>query len=282
VTRTLAVEREGCRLHARLGGSGPPVVLIQGVGLHGDGWLPQVAALEPAYTCLRVDNRGIGASLPIGAPPTVERMAEDVRALMDAAGWADAHVVGHSLGGLVGMALALASPGSVRSLALLCTGAAGRDLVALSWWSFGIGVRMKVGPRRQRRRAFLEMVLPAAHLTGADRDAIAASLAPLFGYDLADQPVIALQQAAAARSFSAADRLHELPRVPTTVVTGSEDRVARPERGAALARALPHARHVELAGGAHGLTIHLADAVNEVLRAHLDGAERRLGVADPA
>jgi len=282
VTRTLEVEREDCRLTAKLGGSGPPVVLIQGVGLHGDGWLPQVAALEPAYACLRVDNRGIGASLPIGAPLSVERMAGDVRALMDAAGWDDAHVVGHSLGGLVGLELALASPRSVRSLALLCTGAAGRDLVQLTWWSFRIGLRMKIGPRHLRRRAFLEMVLPAAHLDGADHAALAAAWAPLFGYDLADQPLISLQQAAAARAYSAAERLHELPQVPTTVVTGSEDRVSRPEHGADLARRLPHARHVELAGGAHGLTIHLADEVNEVLRAHLERAEGRLGVADPA
>lgn len=275
MTRTLEVERQGCRLTAKVSGSGPPVVLIQGVGLHGDGWLPQVAALEQAYTCLRLDNRGIGRSLPIGSALSVEQMAGDVRALMDAAGWDDAHVVGHSLGGLVGLALALESPRRVRSLALLCTGAAGRDLVTLSWWSFRIGVRMKMGPRSHRRRAFLEMVMPASSLWGADHEAIAASLAPLFGYDLADQPLISLKQAAAARSFSAADRLDELPAVPTVVVTGAEDRVSLPAHGAALARRLPHARYVELPGGAHGLTIHCADEVNELLREHLGRAEGR-------
>jgi pimeloyl-ACP methyl ester carboxylesterase len=98
--------------------------------------------------------------VPIGSSLSVEQMSADVAALMDAAGWDDAHVVGHSLGGLVGLELALTTPDRVRSLALLCTSGAGRDLVQLSWWSIRIGLRMKIGPRRHRRRAFLEMVMP--------------------------------------------------------------------------------------------------------------------------
>jgi len=271
------VEQQGCRLSATVSGSGPPVVFIQGVGLHGDGWLPQVSRLDRAYACMRFDNRGIGRSLPLGSALSVERMAEDVRALMDAAGWGDAHVVGHSLGALVALELALGSPRRVRSLALLCASAAGRDLVRLSWWSLWVGLRMKVGQRPQRRRAFLEMVMPASSLIDADHEAMAASLAPLFGYDLADQPPIALRQAAAARAYSAAQRLGGLPAVPTMVMTGAEDRVARPEHGALLARRVRHARLVELPGGAHGLTIHQADQVNDILGQHLAAAEEDRG-----
>jgi len=224
------VEQQGCRLAATVSGSGPPVVFIQGVGLHGDGWLPQVSWLDRAYACMRFDNRGIGKSQPLGARLSVERMAEDVRALMDAAGWDDAHVVGHSLGALVALELALGSPRRVRSLALLCATAAGRDLVRLSWWSLWVGLRMKVGPQPRRRRA-----------------------------------------------YSAAERLDALPDVPMIVVTCSEDRVARPEHGAALARRLRHAHHVELSGAAHGLTIHRADEVNDLLEQHLAAAEEDRG-----
>ena len=206
-TLRFELEREGCRLSATVSGSGPPLVLIHGVGVHGDGWLPQVKRLERSYTCMRFDNRGIGRSQPIGSPLSVERMAADVGALMDAAGWEDAHVVGHPLGGLAGVELALTAPHRIRSLALLCTSAAGRDLVQMSRWSIWIGLRMKLGPRRQRRRAFLEMVLPASSERRRAHDEVAASLAPLFGYDLADQPLISLKQAAATRSYSAVDRL---------------------------------------------------------------------------
>jgi pimeloyl-ACP methyl ester carboxylesterase len=282
VTHVHEVERLGCRLTATVSGSGPRVVFVHGVGVHGDGWLPQVSALDREFTCLRLDNRGIGRSLPLGAKLSVEQMTADVLALMDAAGWDDAHVVGHSLGGLVALETALSSPRRVRSLALLCTSAAGRDLVRLTWWSFRIGLRMKVGPRQRRRRAFVEMVMPASNLVDADLDEIAASLAPLFGYDLADQPVIALHQAGAARSYSAADRLRELPAVPMMVITGTEDRVALPAYGAALAHGLGRARHVEVVGGGHGLTIHRADEVNDVLREHLSAAEVVAGASGAA
>ncbi len=74
------VEQQGCRLAATVSGSGPRVVFIQGVGLHGDGWLPQVSWLDRAFACMRFDNRGIGKSQPLGSALSVERMAEDVRA----------------------------------------------------------------------------------------------------------------------------------------------------------------------------------------------------------
>jgi pimeloyl-ACP methyl ester carboxylesterase len=279
MTQYLEVVRSGCRLNAQVGGNGPRVVLIQGVGVHGDGWLPQVARLGQEFSCMRIDNRGIGRSIPAGPSISVEQMTADVASLMDAAGWDDAHVVGHSLGGLVALELALSAPRKVKSLALLCTSASGRDLVRMSWWTIWIGIRMKVGPRRSRRRAFLEMVMPRSSLRSANRDDLAAALAPLFGYDLAKQPTIALKQAAAARSYSAENRLGELPRMPTIVISGSDDRVALPMHGAALARRIRDARYVELAGAAHGLTIHHADEVNAILLHHLRAAEE---VRDPS
>jgi pimeloyl-ACP methyl ester carboxylesterase len=242
MTQQLEVERSGCRLHAQVSGNGPRVVLIQGVGVHGDGWLPQVRRLGQEFCCMRIDNRGIGRSMPAGSSISVEQMTEDVGSLMDAAGWDEAHIVGHSLGGLVALELALSAPHRVKSLALLCTSASGRDLVRMTWWTMSIGLRMKVGPRRSRRRAFLEMVMPRSSLSGADHDDLAASLAPLFGYDLANQPIFAFKQAAAARSYSAENRLGELSGTPTIVMTGSHDRVALPKHGAALAARIRNAR----------------------------------------
>ena len=82
---------------------------------------------------------GDGGSQPCSVPITVEQMAEDARALMDAHGWDSAHVVGHSLGGLVALHLALSDRTRVRSLSLLCTFACGRDATRLSWGMFWLG-----------------------------------------------------------------------------------------------------------------------------------------------
>lgn len=96
--RTLAYA--GCRLSYRVLGEGPTVLLIQGVGVHGDAWWPQVELLSERYRCLWFDNRGLGRSQPRGVALSVRQMADDTRALMDAEGWTSAHVVGHSLDGL--------------------------------------------------------------------------------------------------------------------------------------------------------------------------------------
>ncbi len=58
-----SVEHNGCQLAYDVRGNGPPVLFIQGVGVHGDGWLPQVDALSATYTCVSFDNRGM-AGIP--------------------------------------------------------------------------------------------------------------------------------------------------------------------------------------------------------------------------
>jgi pimeloyl-ACP methyl ester carboxylesterase len=271
---TAVVEHRGCRLTYRVRGEGPPVLLIQGVGVHGDGWQPQVEALAARYRCLTFDNRGVGRSLPLGTRLSVAQMADDARTLMDAEGWQSAHVVGHSLGGLIALELALATPARVRSLALLCTGARGRDLVRLSWWALGVGVRTRLGTRRGRRSAFLEIVMPPAVLAAADRDDLAQRLAPIFGYDLADQPWVAIKQTAATRLYDATQRLGELAGFPTLVVSAAHDRIAPAALGRALAAGIPGSRYEEVADAAHGLTVQFAERVNGLLLEHLDGAGR--------
>ena len=268
-TPTHNIEHKGCRLHWKVRGEGPPVVLVQGVGVHGDGWLPQVEALESRYSCLTFDNRGMGASQPLGVKLSVEQMAEDTLALMDAQGWSSAHVIGHSLGGLIAQHLALSARERVRSLALLCTFPRGRDATRLSPWMAWVGLRTRVGTRRMRRHAFLQLVMPPAELRHADRDALAAQLAPLFGHDLATQPPVVMKQLAAATAYDATPRLPELAGLPTLVVSAAHDRIAPPASGRAIAQGIPDARYVEFPEASHGLPIHQADQVNALLLKHL-------------
>jgi pimeloyl-ACP methyl ester carboxylesterase len=252
------------------------VVLIQGVGVAGSGWTPQVRALSAGFTCLTFDNRGMGASQPIGtAPVSVRQMADDTRWLMSELGWESAHLVGHSLGGPVALELALTHPARVRSLSLLCTLARGRDATRLTWRMLWLGMRSRIGPRRARRHAFLRIVMPPDALEGADRDALAAELAPLFGHDLADQPPIVMKQLAALRAYDATARLGEITGTPTLVMSAAHDPIAPPRHGRALAESVPGARYVEFADASHGLPIQHAARVNELLLEHLRGVDMR-------
>jgi pimeloyl-ACP methyl ester carboxylesterase len=267
------VEVEGCRLFFTLMGVGPPIVFIQGVGVCGSGWLPQVRELRSRFTCLCFDNRGMGASQPAGQPISVARMAADARALMDHLGWDSAHVVGHSLGGPVALDLAFGRPRRVRSLALLCTISRGADATRMSRQMLWIGLRSRIGPRRARRRAFMEIVMPPGWASRAEADHVAADLAELFGHDLADQPPIVAQQLGALRRYDATSRLGELEGIPALVMSAAHDPIAPPRFGEALAAALPGARYVEFPDAAHGLPIQHAAAINALLAEHIDHAE---------
>lgn len=260
------LEHRGCRLAYRVCGIGPRVLFIQGTGLHGDGWRPQMDDLAKRYQCLSFDNRGVGKSQPCGEAITVRQMAEDALVLMDAQGWDSAHLVGHSLGGLVALHLALNARTRVRSLSLLCTFARGREATRLSWEMFWLGLRTYLGTRRMRRRAFTQFVLPP-ELPG-DRDAWAERLAPIFGHDLADHPPAVMKQMAAMRAYDATPHLHQLAGLPTLVVGARHDRIARPDVVRALASGIPGCRLVEFGDAAHGVTIQCADRINALLDEH--------------
>lgn len=270
------IDRGGAPLHYELAGDdGPPVVLVQGCGVAGQGWGPQVEALAQSHRVVVFDHRGIGKSGLAGAV-TVAEMVGDVRALLDALGWASAHLVGHSMGGVVAQQLALDAPERVRSLSLLCTFWRGRDGARLTAWMLWISLRLRIGPRAARRRAFLEMVMPRSVLAAADRDAMAADVGRLFGRDLAEQPAIVMQQVRALGAHDASAQLARLSSIPTLVVSAAEDRVAPPAQGRALAAAVEGARYVEIEDAAHGVVIQKAAAINALLLEHITGAERRL------
>jgi pimeloyl-ACP methyl ester carboxylesterase len=254
-------------------GDGPPVLLIQGVGVVGQGWRPQVDALCDAFSLISFDNRGIGASTMNGPALTIEMMAADALSILDAERIDRCHVVGHSMGGVIAQALALQAPERIASLSLLCTFARGRDAVALTPALLWLGMRTRIGTRAMRRRAFLQLVAPETAHAGAEADRLAAELAPLFGHDLADQPPIAMKQLRATSRYDAFDRLDTLRSIPTLVVSAALDHIARPPTGRALAQAIPGARYVELPHVGHGVPLRQPALVNDLLRDHFTRAE---------
>lgn len=107
--------RDGADLFWEEHGSGPPLILAAGLGGVGSYWEPNLAALGEKFTLYVIDQRGTGRSSKIPVK-SVEQMAADLIAVMDAAGLASAHILGHSTGAAIGVATALDYPDRVRSL----------------------------------------------------------------------------------------------------------------------------------------------------------------------
>ena len=233
--------------------------------MHGCAWAPQIDALAAHYECLSFDNRGLGRSQPIGARLTIQQMAEDTLALMDAQNWPSAHVIGHSMGGLIALHIALSARERVRSLSLLCSFPRGRDAVRFTPEMLWTWIRSGVGTPALRRKAFLEIVLPQSALKACHPATLASDLAPLFGHDLADQPPVSTRQLMAMIRYDATPRLPALAGLRTLVVSAAEDRIARPQVGRTMAARIPGARFVEIPDAAHGVSIQHAPHINTLL-----------------
>lgn|SRR6185312_2266079 len=270
MTRRGSLEFEGCRFAWRVDGAGPPLVIIQGVGACGTSPNPQIELLSSRYSCLGFDNRGIGMSQPAARPLSLQQGAADVAALMDELGWASAHIVAHSFGGMVAVQLALSERRRVRSLTLLCSFARGADAAELSFWLVWILTRLRFGSRALRRRAFQELVLPKGH-PELHSAAMSQRLSSIVGHDIADAPPITEEQVGVMRRADLTQRLSELAGIPTLVVNGEKDRLARPELGRALAAGIPGARYVEIAGAGHSLPVIDPERCAALVLSHLEG-----------
>jgi aminoacrylate hydrolase len=240
--------------------------------LAGRGWSPQVASLAADHTCVVFDNRGIGASRGHTDGLTVDVMARDALAVLDALGLHRAHVVGHSLGGVIAQRVALLRPERVLSLSLLCTFAGGNDLrsptARLAW----LGLRAQVGTRRMRREGFARLVTPDAYLQARGIGPTIDELESVFGRELSARLPIAGVQLRALRAHDERARLSELSAIRTLVISGQFDPIARPAFGRAVATGIGNAHFAEWPDASHALTIQHAAALNERLRAHVAGA----------
>jgi 3-oxoadipate enol-lactonase len=173
------------------------------------------------------------------------------------------------MGGLIAQQLALDVPHRVRSLSLLCTFSKGAQATRVTPWVLWMGLRTRIGTRTMRRKAFLEMIFPADYLRGRSSKALAERVARDMGRDLADQPDVLMKQLTAMRGHDCSSRLSQLAGIPTLVVSGAQDPIARPEYGRHLSELIPSSRYVEIPQVSHGVVFQDPRQVNRMLRVHL-------------
>src|SRR3954452_757348 len=109
-------------LHYTDTGGGPEtIVFAHGVLWDGRMFDAQVAALRDRYRCITFDFRGQGQSEVTASGYDMDTLAEDAAALIQTLGVAPCHFVGLSMGGFIGMRLAVRRPELIQSLMLLET-----------------------------------------------------------------------------------------------------------------------------------------------------------------
>jgi pimeloyl-ACP methyl ester carboxylesterase len=249
-------------------GQGPAVLFVQGVGCAGRAWAPQTEALSRDHRCISFDNRGIGGSRGDTRALSVELMARDALALMDALQLERAHLVGHSLGGVIVQRMALIAPERAASLTFMCTFAGGRDLRKPSARLIWLGLRSRVGTAAMRSRAFARLIMPDAYLAERGLERTIRELEAIFGRPLSRGLPIADVQLRALRSHDQREQLPRLAALRCMVLSGRHDPIASHAANGALASAIGAAHRV-WEDASHALPIQHASAVNAVLRAHI-------------
>ncbi len=106
-------------------GSGPDLVLIHGIGACYNTWDGVVPLLQDRYRCIRYDLRGHARSPMPAEPFTLDHLVADLERIFERLNIQQAHVAGHSLGGMIAPMFALKHPEQTLSMGLLST-AAGR------------------------------------------------------------------------------------------------------------------------------------------------------------
>lgn len=266
----LSLSFEGCNLSYQVKGTGEPILLIQGTGIHGDGWLPQVEFLvNKGFQCITFDNRGMGLSQPLIGKLAVDQMAKDALAILNHLAIKSAHIVGHSLGGMIALQLALLAPEKIKTLSLLCTFADGSVVTKLSPWMLWVGIRTRLGTAAMRRKAFLKLILSPDEYQKVDAPNLSKKFEPLFGHDLAESPSVVMKQLAALGKCNLLPQLSQIPQVPTLVVTSQFDRIAPPKCGQLISQNIVNSKYCEISNAAHGLPLTHVDLTNDLLFKHI-------------
>ena len=224
---------------------------------------------ERAFRVVRFDNRDIGhstmlegagvpkrADLFLGrranAPYLLSDMAADTIGLMDHLGIESAHVVGASMGGMIGQTLAIEHAERVRSLVSIMSTTGNRWVGTPTLKAFG--VILAEAPRG--RDAYIERIVKTFKVVGSpsypmDEPRFREMAGRL--YDRSHNPKGVLRQMhAITASGDRTPGLRKL-RLPVTVIHGTRDPLVRPSGGRATARAIPNARLRIVEGMGHDL-----------------------------
>ncbi|SFC62835.1 Pimeloyl-ACP methyl ester carboxylesterase [Bosea sp. CRIB-10] len=244
---------DGATLHALSQGQGRPLLLVSGLAGSTAFWDDNAATLARSFQVLRFDQRGIGSSDRGSAPCTIDQLAKDCLAVLDAAGVERATVLGHSTGGCIGLSLARQAPD--RFDGLIVSGSwlkQNRYMTALFETRLAI---LDQHPRAYAASAALMTYPPTwleAHWSVYET---AVATAP----DTPEAKQIVRERIGALRAFDASRWAGEIA-APTLILGARDDMIVPAFLQEELAAAMPGARKTLLDTGGHYFPISRPDA----------------------
>ena len=246
--------------YARKGDGAETVILIHGFGGDLDNWLFNIDALAGKATVYALDLPGHGQSDKAVKTPDLGGLSQALVGFMDAVGIANAHLVGHSMGGAIAIRTALDHPDRVRSLTLIGSAGLGEEIDGDYVAGFAAAnSRRDLKPLLERlfedpglvSRQLVDDVLKYKRLDGVE-----AALAAISG------SVFPNGRQAEVLSASLKDG------PSTLVIWGAGDRIIPAAHAGTLG---PAAKAKVIEGAGHMVQMEKANRVNELILAHIAG-----------
>ena len=252
----------GARLYWKLEGreGAPALVLLNSIGTDMDLWDPVLPLLRARFRLLRIDTRGHGASTAEPGDFSMPLLARDVLAVAHDAGIERFALAGVSLGGMIGMELALARPLQVEKLVLVCTSA---TMDAASW-------NDRIAKVRGSGMAVIADLAMGRFLSDETREENPALYETVRRQLVTMDPQGYAGCGAAIRDMDLGERIGGIA-APTLVVTGTRDTSTPLEgHGEHLLVRIPGARHAQLIA-AHLAPLEAPEALAAALISFMEG-----------
>lgn len=249
----------------------PAILLIMGFAFQMTRWpedfRQQLAA--SGYRVIWFDNRDIGLSSEMPdmmSLYTLDDLAADAAALLEALGIESAHIVGMSMGGMIAQLMALDHPQKVRKLVAMMTTSGAPDLPPPTPEA---AAALAAFPMQRTAEAIGELAVRAQHAIGSlphlRNEADLIRQRAIDDFHRSDRPLALVRQLTAIQSQPRwHDRLGEV-HCPALVLHGEADPLVSPQAGQDIARRIPGARFVSIPGWGHDL----ADALSERLASEI-------------
>lgn len=249
----------GINIYYEIEGEGFPLVLIPGMGSNLDVWAPQFRhGLSQNNLLLLMDPRGTGRSDAPDMEYSVEMMARDISELMDKVGIARAHVMGLSLGAMIGQELAISYSSKVEKLILCATHCGVKHYIP---FSNPASKKSSNDATDAYEDSIVNRMYPPDFIKN-NPDKIRDIVVRETGYPLPAPIFEHIYQA--ARRFDTYDRLDQI-KAPTLVMCGDADQMVNPENSRMLAELISGAFLKIIPGGGHGFIEQFPELVLDIV-----------------
>lgn len=261
------IQVNGAKLHYTDEGAGPEtIVFAHGLLWSGQMFEAQTNALKDRYRCITFDFRGQGQSEVTRGGYDMDTLYRDTAALIEALNCTPCHFAGLSMGGFIGMRLAVSRPEFLRSLILLSTSADPEPMEnvprynRLNFVARWLGLRLVISP-------VMQIMFGQTFLTDPNR----AGQRGEWKKRLIANHRIGITRAArgVVDRQGVYDQISKIT-TPTVIIVGEEDMATVPAKAERIQSQITKSRLIRIPRAGHSSTIEEPEAVNAAIKEFLN------------